>query len=369
VRTDEDNPGDIEFDPSMTDPFGSFVSDSSLSGHERNVLFLSRDGRQFEDVSAISGVNDPADGRAVGLLDYDRDGWQDLVVVNANAPSVQLFRNEIGDLSGRRGEAKVVALRLVGGNRQSVSLPSLSNRDAIGARIEVDLGDSTLVRVLRAGEGFASQNSDTLLIGVGDASEVDSIRVHWPSGRVQESGPFPVSSLVTVREDPSGSVPGFEVEAYGDAGLAQGAAKRHAARERSGRRLSASAQADTDAPLRLLTTMATWCESCKGELPQIERLRATFPPGQVALLGIPIDEDDDIEKLHAYETEHHPAYTLEKSLSAEQIDEIRETVLEDLYLDVLPATIATDAEGRVIRTMWDLPSVSEVKELLETVRS
>ena len=49
--------------------------------------------------------------------------------------------------------------------------------------------------------------------------------------------------------------------------------------------------------------------------------------------------------------------------------EIREVVLEDLHLDVLPATIATDAEGRVIRTMWELPSISEVKELLKSVGS
>ena len=39
-------------------------------------------------------------------------------------------------------------------------------------------------------------------------------------------------------------------------------------------------------------------------------------------------------------------------------------VLEDLRLDVLPATIATDGNGRVIRTMWDVPSISEVRELL-----
>lgn len=369
MRTDEDDPDDIAFDPSMTDPFASFVSDSSLSGHERNVLFLNREGRQFEDVSGISGVNHPADGRAVGLLDYDRDGWQDLVVVNANAPQIQLFHNEIGTFPTRKGEARVVALRLVGGNQQSNALPGLSNRDAIGAGIEVVLGESTLLRELRAGEGFAAQNSRTLLVGVGDAPEVTRIRVRWPSGRVQESGPFPVGSLVTVLEDPSEPTSAFQVEPYGDIGLADGASKRHAARGRSGRRLSASALADTQAPLRLLTTMATWCDSCKRELPQIERLRGAFAPEKVALLGIPIDEDDDAEKLDAYDLKYRPAYELEKSLPADQIDEIREVVLEDLHLDVLPATIATDADGRVIRTMWELPSISEVKELLKSVGS
>ena len=353
----------------MSDPFASFVSDSSLSGHERNVLFINREGRAFEDVSGISGLNHPADGRAVGLLDYDRDGWQDLVVVNANAPQIQLFHNEIGSLPSREEDVDVLALRLVGGNRQASAESGLSNRDGIGARIEIDLGESTLVRELRAGEGFAAQNSSTLLVGVGDVKEVKGIRVRWPSGKTQESGPFPVGAVVTIMEAASDASLAFRVEPYGEADLAAGAAKRYAARGRSGRLLSASARAESEAPLRLLTTMATWCSACKGELPQIGRLRDAFSPDEVALLGIPIDEDDDADKLAAYELEYRPAYELEKDLGEDQIDEIREVVLEDLHLDVLPATIATDADGRVLRTMWELPSISEVRLLLESVGS
>ena len=369
MRSDENTPKDGDYDPSMSVPFGFISPDSSLSGHERNVLFLSREGRQFEDVSNVSGANHPADGRAVGLLDYDQDGWQDLVAVNANAPQVQLFRNQLGDLPGRTGRSNSVALRLIGGNQSARSEPALSNRDAVGARIEIELEGAVLVREVRAGEGFAAQNSSTILVGVGDAPEIARLRVRWPSGKVQEGGPFPVGSLVVVSEANDSERGAFRVDGYAQVGLAAEARRRQATEERRGRKLSAAARSDTRAPLRLLTTMATWCEACKAELPQIQMLRETFSPEEVELIGVPIDEDDDATMLDAYEAEYHPAYRLDRSLGSDQIDEVREVVLQDLRLDVLPATIATDAQGRVIETLWELPSVSKVRRLLEAVDS
>ena len=75
----------------------------SLSGHERNKLYLNAaSGSDFEDVSGVSGLDDEADGRAFAVLDYDRDGWNDIVLVNAMNPLTRLFRNELGD-SGREG--------------------------------------------------------------------------------------------------------------------------------------------------------------------------------------------------------------------------------------------------------------------------
>ena len=84
--------------------------------------------------------------------------------------------------------------------------------------------------------------------------------------------------------------------------------------------------------------------------------------------GVPVDEDDDLAKLTRYETEYEPAYQLLKSLPEDQIEAVRRTVLEDLRSDALPAAIATDHSGRVVRTLWEVPSISEVKKLLREVR-
>jgi hypothetical protein len=88
---------------------------ASLSGHERNRLFLNRGGEEFLDASGVSGLDDPADGRAFATLDYDRDGWLDIALVNSNAPWVELFRNQMGCHPGA-GPGRTLALRFVGGN-------------------------------------------------------------------------------------------------------------------------------------------------------------------------------------------------------------------------------------------------------------
>jgi hypothetical protein len=153
---------------------------ASLSGFERNHLFLSSGGTKFADISGISGLDDPADGRAFGLLDYDRDGWQDIALVNANAPMLELYRNRIGShpaTLARPAGGRMVALRFVGGNRTARPSREASARDGIGARVTVDLGGSSILREYRAGEGFASQNSATLIIGVGEHDVVPSITV------------------------------------------------------------------------------------------------------------------------------------------------------------------------------------------------
>lgn len=367
MRTDDRTPEDTPYDPSMVDIFGNVREGFSLSGHERNVFFLSREGQQFDNLSGISGADDPADGRAVGLLDYDRDGWQDLVVVNANAPQVQLFRNQIGSTRNASGEAGFIAVKLVGGNHTASPAPGLSNRDGIGARIEVVLPDATLIREMRAGEGFAAQNSTTLLIGVGDVESVQQLRVRWPSGKVHETGPLPVGRRITVHEVAESEAERFVVEPYQKEGLAA-RASRNTPERVPGRQLAASTATGNDAPLHLLKTTATWCPRCRGELPQVAILREAFDPKQVALFAVPIDEHDDAAKLEAYVKKHKPEYEMLTLLSRDQIDAVQDTVIDELRIDALPAVVATDAEGHVIRTFWGVPSISDVRELLREMK-
>ena len=87
---------ELGIDPgnSISNPFAAeLIPGVSHSGHERNRLFLNRAGEQFVDVSGVSGLDDAADGRSFALLDFDRDGWLDIAVVNANAPLLRLYRN------------------------------------------------------------------------------------------------------------------------------------------------------------------------------------------------------------------------------------------------------------------------------------
>jgi len=159
-----------EFDPVsnrrrtvMTRRFqdGGVVADGkqlrhSFSGHERNHLFLNRNGKRFDDVSVISGLDNIADSRAFVYWDYDRDGWQDIALVNANYPLLNFYRNEIGSDPRIAVRNRMIALRFVGGNQSAAASTKFTARDGYGATVSISLGNATLTREHRCGEGFAA---------------------------------------------------------------------------------------------------------------------------------------------------------------------------------------------------------------------
>ncbi|MDA0766205.1 MAG: tetratricopeptide repeat protein [Verrucomicrobia bacterium] len=156
----------------------------AFSGHERNRCFLNTGagpagGLRFANVSACSGLDFPDDGRAVALVDWDQDGDLDLWISNRNAPRLRLMRND------SPGGNHVLALQLQGKGGKT-------NRDAIGARVEVITGNPAAadrpktIKTLRAGEGFLSQSSKWLHFGLGAAEGIEKVVVHWPGGEAEE---------------------------------------------------------------------------------------------------------------------------------------------------------------------------------------
>jgi len=184
---------------------------ASLSGKERNRLFRNSGAAGFSDISGVSGLDDPADGRGFAILDYDRDGRLDIAIVNANAPWVELFHNQIGCRPGDSAGGRMIALRFVGGNDRAQPSAEWSARDGFGATVTLDLGDGRFLRrEHRAGEGFAAQNSATMLIGIGDLETVPSLTVRWPSGRQQTATDVRAGTLAIVHENPSQATDGTE---------------------------------------------------------------------------------------------------------------------------------------------------------------
>ena len=368
ARDDPNSPEPSLFDRSQGPHAAGAIEGVSFSGHERNNLLLSAAAQRFDDVSGLSGMDHPADGRAMGVLDYDRDGWVDFAVVNANAPSFQLFRNRIGEIAQTPEPRRMLALRFVGANDSARPDPARSNRGGYGARVEIDLGEVILLREHRAGEGFSSQNSRTLLVGLGQAEGARGLRVVWPSGAEQRFDAVPGDRLVTLYENPAESPDGsgLSVEPYRQEGLAA-RARQAAPSDTRGPRLELAALGGNGSGdgirVRVFTTMATWCDTCKGELPQIELLRRAFGE-ELALVGVPVDEHDSAKKLADYREEFAPAYQLLDPLPEPARAAVQQQVQDALRIDALPATIVTDASGRVLRTSSGVPSVSELRAFL-----
>jgi Flp pilus assembly protein TadD len=140
-------------------------------GFQRNVFFLNTGAGRFVDASAAVGLNFIDDGRSFAVLDYDGDGDADLVIHNRTGPQLRLLRNDLGNSN------KSLAIRLTGRK---------GNRDAIGARVEVETPGRRQVRFLNCGSGFLAQHSKELIFGLGAFSQGVRVRVRWPSGAVSE---------------------------------------------------------------------------------------------------------------------------------------------------------------------------------------
>ena len=148
----------------------------SWSGHERNCCFLNIGGGRFANISGISGFDFIDDARAVATVDWDHDGDQDVWLTNRTSPQIRFLRNDIS--AGHH----FLAIRLQGNGRRT-------NRDAIGARLELTLSgprQARLFKSLRAGEGFLSQSSKWVHFGLGEATEIRRLVVHWPGGEREE---------------------------------------------------------------------------------------------------------------------------------------------------------------------------------------
>ena len=335
---------------------------TSLSGHESNHLFMNSRGLQFTEMSPLSGLDHTGDSRAFAVLDYNRDGWLDIALVNANAPRFQLFENRMSAHKSS-DQARFVALRLIGGNRTAESGSGYSSLDPIGARVELKLGNLSITRELAAGRGLAAQNSSTIFIGLGEYESAEAVTVHWPSGRTTELGSVSSGELLTVLEadDQAPRSTPYRME--------PGVPAPRASNELPAPRFQPElVAAKNSAPrLRAYTAMATWCVSCKRELPQTERLTSVFSSDEIEFYGIGIDIAESPAQLEEYAAKWKPSYELLTQLDDQTRDDFKHYLLQTLRSDALPCTVITSADGRILKTVFAIPSVSEFREMLDNL--
>ncbi|MEM8996571.1 MAG: CRTAC1 family protein [Acidobacteriota bacterium] len=140
---------------------------------QSNLLFVA-EGDRFVDVTAEAGPGfdavEASRGSAMG--DLDGDGDLDIVVNNLDAPPT-LLRNE-SIRCPERPACRWLGVRLVGRGL---------NRSAIGARVEVRVGDTVRTRFVRSSDSFLSHHDLTLHFGLDPAGEAPPrIEIAWPDG-------------------------------------------------------------------------------------------------------------------------------------------------------------------------------------------
>jgi len=141
--------------------------------YQEPPLLLRNDGKGvFRDVREQAGSVFHSGYRARGLAagDFDNDGGMDAVFTRLDGKPV-LLRNNVGQ------NHSWVGFELQG---------TKSNRDAIGAKITVGMGNRKLVRWITGGASYLSSHDKRVVVGRGDdSSTAVNAEIHWPSGTIQ----------------------------------------------------------------------------------------------------------------------------------------------------------------------------------------
>jgi hypothetical protein len=142
---------------------GNFVEVTDQDGPELQLIEVSR-GAAFGDV--------------------DNDGDTDVLVTNNNGP-IRLYLNQVGDQNHWLG------LKVTG----------KSGRDMLGARIEVIVSEKNVLRRRARTDGsYLSANDPRVLVGLGNATHLETVRVRWPDGSGEEWKDLKADQYISLKQ-------------------------------------------------------------------------------------------------------------------------------------------------------------------------
>jgi tetratricopeptide (TPR) repeat protein len=133
-------------------------------------LFRGEPGGYLRDVTREAGlaINQPRVARGLAIGDLDRDGRLDVIAVDQNAPLVYLHNLT-------RSVGHWISFRLEG---------TKSNRDGVGAVVEIVAAGRSQVRQRFGGGSYQSASDGNIHFGIGPSQRLEQVVVRWPSGTV-----------------------------------------------------------------------------------------------------------------------------------------------------------------------------------------
>ena len=250
---------------------------------------------KFADISGLSGLDFPDDGRAISVTDWDNDGDLDLWITNRNAPRLRLMRNDTKKVNS------FISLRLRG-NGKTV------NKDAIGARIEIingkDSGKFKQIQTLRAGQGFLSQSSKWIQFALNETIESINIKISWTDGTVSKIEDVLPNKKYIIRQENSTaeevkleseknnlvSSPGLKTPPSQVARIP--AITLFKGPTINLRKNGIEKQNNKNKSHQLINLWATWCAPCLQEMAHFRDHKKTLIDNEVELIAVNVDELD-----------------------------------------------------------------------------
>jgi hypothetical protein len=203
---DFDNDGDMDV----------MIGASSFTGGGH--MLMRNDGTTFTNVTVGSGY-DNFTGTSIEFItrDFDNDGYLDILgggmlmhnngdmtfspitIPANNGPTGDL--NNDGFVDIQNGSS--IYLNVGNANHwiNVITKGTTSNKNGIGARVEVTSALGNQIRDIRSGDGFRYMSSLTAHFGLGSDDAVTSVTVRWPSGIVNTIQDPPIDTTITIVED------------------------------------------------------------------------------------------------------------------------------------------------------------------------
>ena len=154
---------------------------------QNNQLFHNVGNGTYRDISDKSGdgLRIKKSSRGAIFGDYDNDGDMDILVTNIG-DSPDLLRNDTPPINNW------ISIKMIG---------KKSNRDAIGAKVELKFGEISKLIEVKSGGSYLSQSQLRPQIGLGTAKIVDQINIHWQHGVQDVIKNIQANQHLTIREE------------------------------------------------------------------------------------------------------------------------------------------------------------------------
>ena len=264
----------------------------SFSGNERNCFFINLGNGKFSDISGISGLDYPDDGRAISTTDWDGDGDIDMWISNRNGPRLRLMKNDA------QQDNSFISI-LLKGNGTTV------NKDAIGARVAIirenNSDSSQQIQTLRAGQGFLSQSSKWIHFGLNKSLQNISIRINWPDKSIENiKGIKPNNRYIIEQGNPvakSSSIRSEKIKLPFSPALKKTPsqiARVPAITLFKGPKINLTKNGiklknDAEKKHQLLNLWATWCGPCLQEMAQFRDQKEVLTKNGIELIALNVD--------------------------------------------------------------------------------
>jgi thiol-disulfide isomerase/thioredoxin len=195
-----------------------------------------------------------------------------------------------------------------------------------------------------------------MIVGIGQCSGAESVTVRWPSGKTLSVEGVAEGTLVTAYENRSAGA--FTRQPYRNA--------RTRAATPVIERVTFPISTGAPGMVQVYTTTATWCAACLSHLPALGRLKQDG----VALYGVPIDVNDDAQKLTAYVAKKKPPYQMLAEINADEKAKVTAFFARALQMQnpVLPSSVITDGDGNVLEVMQGIPTLSQVRKWMNATK-